>query len=222
MKRFLIWAAGAAVGLVFYSQSVPSFAYDPQLFFDQTVANGPLGNPPFTLGWDFTTNAAITVNGLGVFDSGEDGLADSYEVGLWDSAGNLLAETTVSSGISDPLVNQWRYSSVAPVTLAADQNYSVGALYLTGDDNVVFPGDGGTVTTTANITYGQSTFASGSTLSDPTNELGTNGFFGPNISADVSAGVPEPSTWALMLLGFTGLGFAGHWRARARGARLPD
>jgi PEP-CTERM motif len=28
------------------------------------------------------------------------------------------------------------------------------------------------------------------------------------------AAVPEPSTWAMMLLGFAGLGFAGYRRAR--------
>jgi hypothetical protein len=40
---------------------------------------------------------------------------------------------------------------------------------------------------------------------------------------DVSAAVPEPSTWAMMLLGFTGLGFLAHrrrrkadWQARCR------
>jgi PEP-CTERM motif len=32
--------------------------------------------------------------------------------------------------------------------------------------------------------------------------------------------VPEPSTWAMMLLGFAGLGFAGYRRARAGGATL--
>jgi hypothetical protein len=31
---------------------------------------------------------------------------------------------------------------------------------------------------------------------------------------------PEPSTWAMMLLGFAGLGFAGYRRARARAATL--
>ena len=30
----------------------------------------------------------------------------------------------------------------------------------------------------------------------------------------VSAAIPEPSTWAMMLLGFAGLGFAGYRRAR--------
>ncbi len=32
--------------------------------------------------------------------------------------------------------------------------------------------------------------------------------------------VPEPSTWAMMLLGFAGLGFAGYRRARAGRATL--
>ena len=33
--------------------------------------------------------------------------------------------------------------------------------------------------------------------------------------------VPEPSTWAMMLLGFTGLGFAAYRRARAE-ARIEE
>lgn len=33
----------------------------------------------------------------------------------------------------------------------------------------------------------------------------------------VAAPVPEPSTWAMMLIGFAGLGFAGYKRARRRG-----
>jgi hypothetical protein len=36
----------------------------------------------------------------------------------------------------------------------------------------------------------------------------------------VTASVPEPSTWAMMVLGFAGLGFAGYRRARGRAAAL--
>ena len=108
----------------------------------------------------------------------------------------------------DPLVNQWRYSDVAPVTLTAGADYFVGALFTSGADNVVFMDSGAGVTTTANISYVQATFAGGGSLSDPTNADGTPGFFGPNISANT---VPESSTSAMMTLGFAGLGFAG-WR----------
>jgi hypothetical protein len=31
----------------------------------------------------------------------------------------------------------------------------------------------------------------------------------------VAGGVPEPSTWAMMLLGFAGLGFAGYRKANS-------
>jgi PEP-CTERM motif-containing protein len=30
-----------------------------------------------------------------------------------------------------------------------------------------------------------------------------------------AGGVPEPSTWAMMLLGFAGLGFAGYRKAKS-------
>ena len=52
--------------------------------------------------------------------------------------------------------------------------------------------------------------------------------FGYTLVADGSGGfgfdfaiggaVPEPSTWAMMLLGFAGLGYAGYRRARVPGA----
>lgn len=35
-------------------------------------------------------------------------------------------------------------------------------------------------------------------------------------NVSVSSGVPEPSTWAMLILGFAGLGFAGHRRTKAR------
>jgi hypothetical protein len=34
----------------------------------------------------------------------------------------------------------------------------------------------------------------------------------------IAAIVPEPSTWAMMLLGFAGLGYVGFRKARARSA----
>ena len=56
-----------------------------------------------------------------------------------------------------------------------------------------------------------------------------NGFIDPTLTSDATAGtllfspgvgqapVPEPSTWAMMLVGFVGLGFAAFRRlARAR------
>ncbi len=38
------------------------------------------------------------------------------------------------------------------------------------------------------------------------------------VSVDATLTVPEPSTWAMMLIGWVGLGFAGYGRARKRRA----
>ncbi len=60
-----------------------------------------------------------------------------------------------------------------------------------------------------------------SPLVEPTNSeaLGPNedSWFGGNIELST---VPEPSTWAMMLLGFAGLGYASYRRARAGRATL--
>ena len=42
--------------------------------------------------------------------------------------------------------------------------------------------------------------------------------FKSDVSGDFSSAVPEPSTWAMMLLGFAGLGYVGFRKARARSA----
>ena len=63
----------------------------------------------------------------------------------------------------------------------------------------------------------------GDSVTDTVINLGSN--FGPNIDLTINGfgdfaiggvveGVPEPSTWALMLLGFAGLGYAGYRRTR--------
>jgi hypothetical protein len=45
-------------------------------------------------------------------------------------------------------------------------------------------------------------------------DVGTGGCNSPPGGSPSTPTVPEPSTWAMMLLGFTGLGFAGYRRAR--------
>jgi hypothetical protein len=47
----------------------------------------------------------------------------------------------------------------------------------------------------------------------PSTGLGFNGDDGGRFSIS-AATAPEPSTWAMMLLGFAGLGFGAYWRSR--------
>jgi hypothetical protein len=167
------------------------------------------------LGWEFYTDNAITVGALGVFqDATEIGLADSYAVGLWSSSGTLLADATVASGTAAPLVDQFRYATVTPVTLAAGQYYYVGALYPDGNDPLVFPDDATDLTNGPGITFDGATYAAGASLTAPTSHIGTYGYFGPNIEELVPT--PLPSTRTMTVIAFAVAFVACRWRKRIK------
>ena len=170
-----------------------------------------LVNPPFTLGWEFTTNQKISISALGIFDDSQNGLVDSYKIGIWTSMGTLLGTAMVLSGTADPLVNQFRYASVTggPITLAAGQNYEIGALYLDGNDPLIFPGNATGFASDPSITFVQASFTSGSTLTDPTASGGPlPSYFGPNFEfSSATTATPEPS--GILLLGSSLLAAAG-------------
>jgi hypothetical protein len=171
-----------------------------------------LGNPPFTLGFNFTANTPITVTKLGLFDSGQDGLFERHAVGLWNNSGVLLASTSVSPGTTDPLINQFRYASIAPIALAPG-TYQVGALYLSGADALIFPGTATNFQTHPSITFLNSAFAAGNTLSRPLSSGGNDpAYFGPNLAFTV---VPTPSAVAGGTL-LLGAGLIGAARRRWR------
>jgi PEP-CTERM motif-containing protein len=55
---------------------------------------------------------------------------------------------------------------------------------------------------------------------DPSDPMYSVDFETPVIGGSVSPAVPEPSTWAMLLLGFASLGFAGYRRAKSDRAML--
>ena len=55
----------------------------------------------------------------------------------------------------------------------------------------------------------QDHFDAATTLDPDTDDVGSSVTF-----VQVSGAIPEPSTWAMMLLGFAGLGYAGYRKAR--------
>jgi len=207
MKSLLASAALALATMV----SGAALAGTPAISISNTTAD-TLGNPPFTLGWTFTTNSALVVDELGLFDDSQDGLAESHDLGLWDEGGTLLTSGTIGSGTSGTLIANFRYVDVVNVTLASGARYYVGALFATGSDNVKFP-DASGFSSIAAINFDGATYAGGGVLTRPTAGFGGAGFFGPNFTA--SGAVPEPATWALMIGGF---GMAGGMIRRRKAA----
>jgi hypothetical protein len=181
-----------------------------------------------TVGWSFTVNTALTVDGLGLFDchlytcSGS--LTQDHAVGIWDSTGQLLVSGTVSPG--DTLSAGFRWVTVSN-TLLSPGTYTIGALYTpTVRLNTDAPDDfyslGNTsVSTNAAITFLGAAYTEAATLSKPGNlNTSSRGRFGPNFDFTVNeaSSVPEPGTLSAALLG--GVALALLRRRRQAAAQL--
>jgi hypothetical protein len=208
---------GLGLALAAWSLAAPGRAEAEPAYRIDDTAGPTLVVSPFVLGFEFTATRAITVSQLGVFDYAQDGLAVSHEVGLFDAAGQLLVSATVAAGTVDPLIAQFRYADITPVTLVAGRDYRLGAVYASNNDPLVFP-----TTTVATgfvpdpaIAFVGSRSASGAALADPsTPGPGGPGYFGPNL---ILSTVPEPSTIVTTAIGVVCLGGYG-WRRREAGS----
>ena len=162
-------------------------------------------NVSCTFGYSLTLGGSdASVTQLGVWDQGNDGLAEAHSVGLWTSTGTLLASAIVPSGTSASLYNGFRYMNIAPLNLSAGTTYVLGVYDdALNTDEITFQQ---TVTLGSDIaSIGAPLLLDGIDLAFPTTPIDGNaeGFFGPNAMLSVSA-VPEPST--LALAGMGGLG----------------
>jgi hypothetical protein len=166
-------------------------------------------NSVWTLGYQFTANAGATVTGLATWDSWN--TAGSVEVGLWNASGNLITQASVSNTSATIGSADWSYTAISPVALTAGDTYYVGSY---GTAAGYTWGTSG-FTVDSRINFVQDSWNYGAYgLPNQTDNL--QGFFGGNV---VLGGVPEASTWAMMLLGFASLGFAGY-RASRKSAAL--
>jgi hypothetical protein len=80
-----------------------------------------------TAGWAFTLTEPATLSHLAVFDEGGDGLATSFQVGLWASEDSPVTSAIVPAGEQAPLRGLWRLAAVEPITLEAGTFYQIGA-----------------------------------------------------------------------------------------------
>ncbi len=150
-------------------------------------------------GWEFQVTSTITVNALGFWDEGANGLTNRHDVGLWDISQNLLASTTVTTA-STPVAStssagQWLFNAIAPLSLTPG-NYVLGATFANNDADLARLNT--IATTTAGVTFVTARQSASSSLAFPTIlSPGLNaGIFGPNLLTQnpQTSPVPEPAT----------------------------
>jgi hypothetical protein len=217
-RTVAISAAIIAAATIF---AVPTAsAQTPAYTIKDTIAVGAVNNPPFTLGFSFTANSNFSVQALGFFDSGQNGILESHPIGVFTESGTLLTSTTIPSGTAAPLINQFRYANISPVTLIAGQTYLIGALYTTNQELFFYPDQATGFVANPLITYNGARYVDGATLKAPIGiPSGSGGYFGPNMLLGPAA--PEPGSLAL-LIPVLGIASTGLRQYRRRGRRSPQ
>jgi hypothetical protein len=185
--RSLIFFSTLATVLKLNAASIPAFS----------VSGGTVDfmQFQFTIGDQFFVNQPITVTNLGAYSIS--GLAQAYEVGLWDSSGSLLASANVPA---TTLSNQFVYVPITPVLLPGNQPYHIGELVNSAATWLSNP----VVTSLPQITFQSGLFdeTNSSVLTDPlAPTVGFGGSLGPTFEytfVPLPTPTPEPGTGSVI------------------------
>ncbi|MFK7978252.1 MAG: hypothetical protein AB8C02_19110 [Halioglobus sp.] len=179
-----------------------------------SISGGIEGSNPsgtFVYGWEFDVFEDTTVDALGFFDFGSDGLVERHEVGVWNAEGSLLTSVTIPAGMAAELIDGFRYMDIADVLLSAAGGYVIAATNLQVD-RMILRAD--SISTISSIGWIESRFQNtGGPLALPNNSIGEQSYFGPNFLTNRVGTVSVPAP--LMLMGF-GLAAVGMFRRTPR------
>jgi len=182
-----------------------AFSQTPAMDWVSNGTNGTSITSTRGYSFDVTESLGIMVTHLSFFDNLGDGLAESHDVGIWDSAGILLASTTIAAGTVDPLdaTGKFRTTAITPTFLAAGDDYVVGAVFLINSGDLQAINMTG-LAMGAGLAYGQTRFNNNgvASLSFPTNTISQIGLPGGSFQYGP---VPEPATFVAIGLGLVAL-----------------
>jgi hypothetical protein len=224
MRKTVLWALAASGALI--AATVSSRAHATNLLtngdFEDgvgsstlSISSGPYAgtytNNSVPVGW--TANAGYDLEPSFNFVVGPSIGAESGSYYLSISNFDYEPLATLSQTFSDVVgqsyhVSFWAFDGGANGDGNAYLELSVGGQNVTLNETVAFPWQN----------FGFSFVGTGSDTLTIAAQTNPSEWYVDNVS--VSSGVPEPSTWALLLLGFAGLGFAGYRRARTHPGAL--
>jgi hypothetical protein len=193
----------AQAGVIY--QSIPDLSVAPSAnYCSQCASDGQ------NIGQFFTLSSSATANTLSFVADNNYDWPTSVTVALFQDGGSNTIGTSVyqntfSSFASD--VNTGNGTDVVTVNLGSVA-LSAGAydLFIYNGNNFGFSA----FTGSGNLIYRFADAGSG-----PTTGNGYNHLSGADVGVALSSAVPEPSTWAMLLLGFAGVGFMAFRRKRS-------
>ncbi len=213
MRKSLFGAAIFAASVAGAVSSTPAMA---QAAWEFTTASNSFTNGSWNFANSFTVVNEVTVSGLGWYADPLTGNVDANPVALYSCAnatctttGTLLASVIVDNTYA--LQGHFRFVDIPTLTLAPGVYLISG---VSDTNNYTWNNVGFTVN--PNLTYNDNRWFSTTTGASPTfnttiqNDV-RDGYWGPNLFLGLPTfqnSVPEPSTWAMMLMGFGAVGFS--------------
>jgi hypothetical protein len=211
--RAALVAAGLSASLLIGS-GVQSFAG-----IELTSVTGPTiwsnsDNLDWSLGWEFQVNSPITVTALGYNNYG---FNSTHDVGIFNSSGSLLASASVNG--ESTLSNNYRYSTIGSLSLGVGK-YFISGTTLGLNDGYIYKAE--SFSTNSSITYLGSDYidGSGGNLNFPSYSAASADVQYLEVNFQIAGGVPEPSTWVMMLLGFASIGLLAYRSKNSHSLRL--